>query len=406
VAKGVFGHGAWRWRLACRSVQPACGVPGIAACSARPGTGGVGGVRIAGAIVAQALLTAPPAQGSYSRTCTHWRSASLMDRRLFVAGLALGAAARGASAQTGGKVARVGFLSSARQLTDAELQQNPWRLEMQRLGWVEGRNLVVDRRFTDGDLEALARYARELVDARVDVIVTLSSPDAVPVRKLTSTLPIVLVYNGLDLVADGLIANFARPGGNVTGVSRMLGETRAKRLELIKTMLPGASRVGVLFFPSADPAQRAAFEPALREAARAVQVELQFHAYRTQDELVAAFPVMAAARTHAFLLEPTYQAFANRGRIAELAIQHRLPGVFTLRQYAEAGGLMSYGPDWSTLERQLAQQTDRILRGARPGELPMEQPSKFELVVNLTTAKALGLTLPQALLVRADQLIG
>lgn len=328
-----------------------------------------------------------------------------MERRRFVAGLAAGALPLPVPAQAPGRVARVGFLSSARRLTDAELERSPWRLEMQRLGWVEGRNLVVDRRYTDGDLEALARHARELVDAQVDVIVTLSSPDAVPVRKLTSTVPILLIYNGLDPVAERLIASFARPGGNVTGVSRMLGETRAKRLELIKTMLPGASRIGVLFFPSADPVQRDAFESALREAARTVHVELQFHPYRSQDELMAAFPAMAAARTSAFLLEPTFQTFANRGRVAELAIQHRLPGVFTLREYAEAGGLMAYGPDWPTLLRQLAQQTDRILRGARPGELAMEQPSKFELVVNLATAKAIGVTIPQSILVRADESI-
>jgi putative tryptophan/tyrosine transport system substrate-binding protein len=327
-----------------------------------------------------------------------------MDRRRFVTTLASAASAR-ALAQAPGKVARVGFLSSARRPTDTQLQQDPWRLEMQRLGWVEGQNLIVDRRYTDGHRELLARYARELVEARVDVIVTMAHVDAAPVRQHTSTLPIVLIYNGLDPVADGLIASFARPGGNVTGVSRMLGETRAKRLELIKALLPTASRIGVLFSTAADAGQQATLEASLREPAHALQVELQFHPYRNQTELMAAFPVMAAARTHAFLLEPTFQAFENRGRIAELATQHRLPGVFTLRQYAVAGGLMAYGPDFSTLLRQLAQQTDRILRGARPGDLPMEQPSKFELVINLATAKAIGLAVPQTLLLRADEVI-
>jgi putative ABC transport system substrate-binding protein len=327
-----------------------------------------------------------------------------MDRRRFVTTLAAAASAR-AMAQASGKVARVGFLSSARRPTDAQLQQDPWRLEMQRLGWVEGQNLIVDRHYTDGHRELLVRYARELVDARVDVIVTMAHVDAAPVRRLTSTLPIVLIYNGLDPVADGLIASFARPGGNVTGVSRMLGETRAKRLELIKSLLPTASRIGVLFSTAADASQQATLEVSLREAAHALQVELQFHPYRNLAELVAAFPVMAAARTHAFLLEPTFQAFENRGRIAELATQHRLPGVFTLREYAVAGGLMAYGPDFWALLRQLAQQVDRVLRGARPGELPMEQPSKFELVINLATAKAIGLTVPQTLLLRADEVI-
>ena len=185
----------------------------------------------------------------------------------------------------------------------------------------------------------------------------------------------------------------------------MLGETRAKRLELIKTMLPAADRVGVLFSPSPDAGQRAAFESALRQAARAVHVELEFHPYRSLDELMAALPALAAARTPAFLLEPIFQTFVNRGRIAELAIQHRLPGVFTLREYAVAGGLLSYGPDWPTLLRQLAQQVDRILRGAQPGELPMEQPNRFELVINLATAKAIGLAVSQTLLLRADEVI-
>ncbi|MBP6777073.1 MAG: ABC transporter substrate-binding protein [Piscinibacter sp.] len=330
---------------------------------------------------------------------------TMIDRRAFASGLALGAAALAARAQAPGKVARVGYLSSSARPSDAELQQGSWSLEMQRLGWVEGRNLVVERRFTDGNLDQLAIFARELVEARVDVIMTLADRDAADARRLTSTLPIVVVYNGMDPVADGLIASFARPGGNVTGVSRMLGETRAKRLELIKTMLPAAGRVGVLFPPSPDAGQRAKFESTLREAARTAHVELSFRPYRDQGELMAAFPALAAARTNAFLLEPTFQTFVNRGRIAELAIQHRLPGVFTLREYAEAGGLMSFGPDWSTLLRQLAQQTDRILRGASPAELPMEQPSKFELVVNLATAKSIGLAVPQPLLLRADEVI-
>jgi putative ABC transport system substrate-binding protein len=186
----------------------------------------------------------------------------------------------------------------------------------------------------------------------------------------------------------------------------MLGETRAKRLELIKTLLPAAGRVGVLAPPQRTyPGQQAQFAPALRSAARALRIELDFHWYGNQDELMAAFPALATARTSAFLLEPTFQTFANRGRIAELAIQHRLPGVFTLREYAQAGGLMSYGPDFPTILRQLAQQVDRILRGAKPGDLPMEQPSRFDLVLNLKTAKALGLTFPQALLLRAEALI-
>ena len=308
--------------------------------------------------------------------------------------------------QTATRTARVGFLSSAAPLTDSQHQGRPWTLELRRLGWIEGQNLTVEWRYSDGKVERLPLLAQELIDARVDVVVTAASPDAEVARRLTSTLPIVTVYNGMDPVADGLIASFARPGGNVTGVSRMLGETRAKRLELIKALLPGAGRVAVLAPPqSTNPGAQAKTEAALRNAAQALRVELDFHWYRNQDELMAAFPALASTRTQAFLLEPTFQTYANRGRIAELALRHRLPGMFTLREYAQAGGLMSYGPDWPTIERQLAQQVDRILRGAKPGDLPMEQPTRFDLVLNLKTAKALGLSFPASLLQRAEELI-
>jgi putative ABC transport system substrate-binding protein len=186
------------------------------------------------------------------------------------------------------------------------------------------------------------------------VIVAIASTDAAPVRRLSSTLPIVVIYSGLDPVADGLIASFARPGGNVTGVSRMLGATRAKRLELIKAMLPTAGRIGVLFAPPADAALQAAFETNQRAAARTVQVELQFHPYRSQDELMAAFPAMVGARPHRRPSDPASPA----GRVHAARVRRRRWAV-------------AYGPDWSTLLRQLAQQVDRILRGARPADLPM-----------------------------------
>lgn len=333
-----------------------------------------------------------------------------MRRRSFAYGLVLGmgAAPLAGRAQMAGRTARVGVLSSAQPLTAAELEKSPWSLELRRLGWVEGQNLVVERRYSGGKPESMPGLAQELVESKVDVITTFSSLDAAYARRLTPTLPIVTVYNGMDPVADGLIASFAKPGGNITGVSRMLGETRAKRLELIRALLPAANRVGVLVPPEAFVAaagQQAKFETSLRKHAQALRLELQFHWYRSQDELLAAFPALAAARTNAFLLEPTFPTFANRARIAELALQHRLPGVCTLREYAVAGALMSYGPDWAVINRQVAQQVDRILRGASPAEMPMEQPSRFELVLNLKTAKALGLTIPPTLRLRADEVI-
>ena len=214
-----------------------------------------------------------------------------------------------------------------------------------------------------------------------------------------------MITSALDPVDAGLVTSFARPGGNVTGVSRMLAETDAKRLELIKETLPLASRIGVLLYSGRGDDAEAKVERELRAAALNLRVELQFFKYKNQDDLYAAFPAMVGMRVRAFLLEPTFYTFSNRGRIGELALKHRLSGVFTLRDYAVAGGLMSYGPSWPGLERLHARYIDRILRGAKPADLPVQQPTKFELVINMKTAKALGLTIPQSLLVRADEVI-
>ena len=331
----------------------------------------------------------------------------MMDRRMFLTGVALGlfAAPLAAGAQTAGKVYRIGILGSASMRPDAEFKQSNWVLALRDLGWVEGRNVVFERRASDGKDDLLPGLARDLVHANVDIIATYGSRDAVAAKQATSVIPIVMIFSGLDPVEEGLVASFARPGGNITGVSRMLAETDAKRLELIKEMLPPASRVAVLANARSDPDQQARFEKRMRAAARNVRVELQFFTYRNQDNVDAAFPAMAGARVQAFVLEPNFLTFRNRSRIAELSLKHRLPGAFTLREYAEAGGLLSYGPDWPTLERQNARYIDRILRGANPADLPIEQPTKFELVINQKTAKALGLTVPQSLLLRAGEVI-
>lgn len=221
----------------------------------------------------------------------------------------------------------------------------------------------------------------------------------------TSNIPIVMIFSGLDPVADGLIASFARPGGNVTGVSRMLTETFAKRLELIREILPSATRIASLAPRGDDSGEKERLDHAKRAAAHNLRVELEFLTYATIDDVYATFPAIAGRRIQAFMLEPHFFTFMNRGRIAELALTHRLPGVFTLKEYAVAGGLLSYGPDYPTLERQHARFVDRILRGANPADLPIEQPMKFELVVNRKTAKDLGLIVPQSLLLRADEVI-
>jgi putative ABC transport system substrate-binding protein len=273
------------------------------------------------------------------------------------------------------------------------------------LGWVEGTNVVFDRRASEGKSELLPALARELVRTNVDVIATFSTVDTVAAKDATSTIPIVMIYSGLDPVEDGLVASFARPGRNITGVSRMLVETEVKRVELLKEILPAASRVGVLTWRRAVDRERTELERRMRASARELGIELHFFPYAGADDVEAAFDAMAKMQVQGFLLEPTFQTFANRRRIAEMALRHRLPGVFTLKEYAEAGGLMSYGPDWSVLERQHAGYVDRILRGAKPAELPIEQPTKFELVINLQAAKAIGLTISQLLLHRADEVI-
>ncbi len=330
-----------------------------------------------------------------------------MDRRAFMSSVAFGLCAMplATNAQPAGKIYRIGLLSSATMRTDADFRQWAWVLALRDLGWIEGQNIVFERRASGGKADLLPGLARDLVRANVDVIATFSSFDTLAAKQATSVIPIVMIFSGLDPVEERFITSFARPGGNITGVSRMLAETGAKRLELIKEILPPANRIGVLARPQGDPDQQARFERAMRAAARDLRVELQFFPYQSQDDLDAAFPAMVGMRVQAFLLEPTFQIFSNRGRIAELALKHRLPGVFTLREYAAAGGLMSYGPDYPRLERQHARYIDRILRGANPGDLPIEQPTKFELVINLKTAKALGLTIPQSLLLRADEVI-
>lgn len=330
-----------------------------------------------------------------------------MRRRTFIAllgGAALACPLAVRAQQPAGKVYRIGVLSSASKPTDAEVE-SPWLLALRDLGWIEGQNVVIERRYSEGKADLLPGLARELVSANVDVIATFGSgADTNAARQATSVIPIVIVFGGLDPVAEGLITSFARPGGNITGVSRMLSETDAKRLELIKEMVPLADRIGVLA-NTRGPDSRARFEERMNTAAHNLRVELQFFPYRNEDDVEAAFPAMVSMHVQAFVLEPNFFTFENRDRIAVLALKHRLPGAFTLRGYAEAGGLMSFGPDWAVVMRMHAHQIDRVLRGANPGDLPMEQPTKFELVVNLKTAEALGLTVPQLILLRADEVL-
>jgi putative tryptophan/tyrosine transport system substrate-binding protein len=330
-----------------------------------------------------------------------------MDRRTFITRAPLGllAAPRAAHAQADERVRRIGTLSNGKTRTDAEFRQDHWARALRDLGWIEGQNVEFERRYADGRVDRLPDLARELVAAKVDVIATFFGTDHVAAKQASADIPIVMLYNGFDPVEDGLIASYARPGGNVTGVSRMLGETDPKRLELIREALPKARRLAVLAPTPAAPDRQAKFENRIRDAVRNAPVELVFFWYGNQDELESAFPAMEGKGIQGFVLTPQPYTFQSRERIARLAVKHRLPGVFTLREYAEAGGLMSYGPVWPQLLRQHARYVDRILRGASAAELPIEQPTQFEFVINLNTAAALGLKIPQSLLLRADDKI-
>ena len=272
------------------------------------------------------------------------------------------------------------------------------------LGWIEGRNLLVEWRWADGKVERLSGFATELAKLNVDLIVAPQSDSALAAKRVTRTIPIVHVVAG-DPVADGLATSLARPGGNVTGLTVTPSpEIAGKRLELLKEAT-GASRIAVLW----NPARRYPYiELALREvnaSAQALGIQLRVLEARGPDQFEAAFAAMARSHTQALLTLEDSMFWLHRGVLAEIEVEHRLPTMHDLREYVEAGSLMAYGPDLRDLFRRAATYVDRILKGAKPAELPVEQPTKFELVINLKTAKVLGLTIPPSLLLRADQVI-
>jgi putative tryptophan/tyrosine transport system substrate-binding protein len=274
---------------------------------------------------------------------------------------------------------------------------------LQERGWIPGKNLLLEPRWAEGKSERFPEQAADLLRHRVDVIVASSEAAAMAARSATTTLPIVMV-NAADPVGAGLVASLAQPGGNVTGLAAQLTpEIRAKQLQLIKEALPGFSRVAVLRRASTAKAPAWAEYP---PAAEALGLRLEFRDVQGADELAPAFAGIARDRPVVLLVpggDPVF--FAVREQVVALAREHRLPGFYSLREFAEAGGLMSYSARTTDQFRRAAVYVDRILKGARPATLPVESPTRFELVINLRTAKALGLTIPQAMLVRADELI-
>jgi putative ABC transport system substrate-binding protein len=330
----------------------------------------------------------------------------MMERRPFLIMMIAGgllAAPLAIEAQPAGKVARIGYLAP-------NLAVNPhlpeaFRQGLRDLGYVEGRNLVIEIRSAEGKLERLPALAAELVALKVDVIVAGGTPAALAAKQATTTLPIVVSAAG-DPVTSGLVTSLARPGGNVTGLSMLSPDLVGKCLEQLKQAVPGVSRVAVLWQPGAVPerTEKDILQGA-EVAARALGVQLQFVEARGPEEFDRAFSEIIRARAGALTVLPSSMFISERRRLVDLAAKNRLPAVYSVREFVDAGSFMAYGPNLPDLNRRAATYVDRILKGAKPGDLPIEQPTKFELVINLKTAKALGLTIPPSLLQRADQVI-
>jgi putative ABC transport system substrate-binding protein len=310
-----------------------------------------------------------------------------------------------AEAQPTAKVYRIGYLAAGWSSGTAYLRPlEAFRQRLRELGWVEGQNVLIEYRFAEGQLERLPGLAEELVRLNVDVIAASPTPAALAAKNATRTIPIV----GMSLtepVAVGLVASLARPGGNVTGVAYGFGtDIFGKQLELLREVIPKVRRVAVLSNRGNSPAQPLIIR-GIEGAARSLGLQLQPLEANGPDAFDGAFAAMAKERAGALFVTGDPMFFLHRARLAELAVKNRLPSMSTQGQWVEAGGLMSYAPSFPDLYRRAATYVDKILKGARPADLPIEQPTKFELAINLKTAKALGLTIPQSLLLRADQVI-
>jgi putative ABC transport system substrate-binding protein len=306
-----------------------------------------------------------------------------------------------AQAQQAGKVPRIGFLGSTSP-SDASARLDAFRQGLRELGWAEGKNIVIEYRWAEGRQERFTDLAAELVRLKVDVIIAPISAAALAAKNATTTIPVVMLVVG-DPVRLGVVASLARPGGNITGLTSVGDELFPKQLELLKEAVPRVSRVAVLWNP-ANPSHGPSLK-SIEVAARSLGMEPQLQKARGPDEFDSAFAAMTRARAGALLVLSDTMFNLHRTRIADLALKARLPAMYGLREQVEAGGLVAYAANYADLFRRGAIYVDKILKGAKPGDLPVEQPTKFELVINLKTAKALGLTIPQSLLLRADELI-
>jgi ABC-type uncharacterized transport system substrate-binding protein len=312
-----------------------------------------------------------------------------------------------ARAQQPERTRRIGVLSPGRpEFPDPTFNMlNAFLQGLQQLGYTEGENLTIERQFANGSSDRLRELAAELVRRNPDVIVAFSTTAARPTKQATGTIPIVAVGMA-DPVADELVASLARPGGNVTGTSFLGPELVAKRLQLLREVVPGLSRVAALWHPNAySERTMSGVRSEIEVAARTLGLQLQLVPAITPNDIVNAFGAMAREHAEALIVMPSPVLFGEYRRIASIAANSRLPAMGAAREFVDFGGLMAYGANLPELARQTATFADKILKGAKPAELPVEQPTKFELVINLKTAKALGLTVPPSLLARADEVI-
>jgi putative tryptophan/tyrosine transport system substrate-binding protein len=322
-----------------------------------------------------------------------------MNRRSFIGTLAGGllAAPLAAEAQPAGEAPRIGVLMFT---PITKVVQDAFRQGLREHGYVEGQNIVVEWRSAEGKPDRANALAAELVRLKVGVIVAEFTPAVMAARKATQEIPIIIAPAG-DPVATGLVASLARPGGNITGFTDIAVELSGKRLDLLRELLPGLQRVGLLIH-GADPLDKAFVAETQKAAARAA-IQLHVVGVPRPEDLDAAFSLITKERVGAVIVQGNLPAPSSR--TAQLAVRHRLPSISLLTQFAASGGLMSYGASLSDIQRRAASFVDKILKGAKPADLPVEQPTKFELVVNMRTVKALGLTIPPSLLQRADQVI-
>ena len=330
-----------------------------------------------------------------------YRRGLMNNRRKLVIALGAGAltAPFASFAQQQGKVWRVGFLtltSGPDELVDA------FREQLRTLGYIEGRNLSIEYRWGAGKEERLPELAEELVRLKVDVIVTRTTIVAAAAKRATSTIPVVMAGSA-DPVGAGVLASLARPGGNVTGLTSNSTEIVSKRLQLLRELVPKATRIATLTWEKSLTHQL--FLEEVRAAARRMGITLIHQEVNTTEALAGAFDVMQRERAQALIVPTAPFMTNNRKQILELARKHRLPTMFEAREFVNEGGLMFYGPSSIEMHRRAAEYVDKIFKGAKPGDLPVEQPTKFELIINGKTAKALGLKIPQSLLISADKVI-